>query len=224
MYIDYHLIPLYLNIISWLLLAAICVPCIRHAPWRELWQVPARQHLVFAGIVGCLLLWMMSVRTIEGLWLHFFGITTLTLVLGLRLALLAGLVASAVYAIWAQGSLNGMAISWLYSVVLPAALTRYLTDILRRHTPRNLFIYLLGAGFGSGVLTPIIVALGALPLFELIGRGDWVQGALDNWVLVVLVAFPEGFTNGALIATMAVLSPGLLRTFDEEHYLGPPPS
>ncbi len=223
MYIDYNLIPGWLDVLSWLLLAAICLPCLRHAPWRELWAVPARQHLLFAGALGCLLLWLMSVRTIEGLWLHFFGITTLTLVLGLRLALLAGLLTSAAYALMVQGSLSGMALSWLYSVALPATLTRAVTGFLRRYSPRNLFVYLLGAGFGSGVLTPVVVALAALPLFALIGRGDWVTGALDNWVLVVLVAFPEGFTNGALIATLTVLSPSLLRTFDEEHYLGPPP-
>ncbi len=223
MYIDYQLIPTYLNLGSWLLLLAICIPCLRHAPWRELQAVPARQHLLFAGALTCLLLWLMSVRTIEGLWLHFFGITTFTLVVGLRLVLLAGLLTSAAYALLVQYSLSGMALSWLYSVALPAALTRALTNLLRHYCPRNLFVYLLGAGFGGGVLTPIVVSLAALPLFELMGRSDWVQGALNNWVLVVLVAFPEGFTNGALIATLAVLSPSLLRTFDEDHYLGPPP-
>jgi uncharacterized membrane protein len=43
---------------------------------------------------------------------------------------------------------------------------------------------------------------------------------LDNWPLVSLVLFPEGFINGMIITTLTVFYPQVVKTFDDKHYLG----
>ncbi|MFV0476892.1 MAG: hypothetical protein ACK5ME_03540 [Parahaliea sp.] len=51
----------------------------------------------------------------------------------------------------------------------------------------------MDADFGCGVLTPVAVGLTSLPLFAMTSQSEWLQGAVDNWVLLALIAFPEGF-------------------------------
>lgn len=41
----------------------------------------------------------------------------------------------------------------------------------------------------------------------------------DNSHLFLLLAFPEGFCNGALMSTLAVLAPEMVKTYDHDFYL-----
>ncbi len=36
----------------------------------------------------------------------------------------------------------------------------------------------------------------------------------------MLILFPEGFINGAVVSALAVFAPELLRSYDDERYLG----
>lgn len=44
---------------------------------------------------------------------------------------------------------------------------------------------------------------------------------LDH-ALVMLLTFPEGFLNGALISALTVFYPDIVRTYDDVRYLGKP--
>ena len=62
-------------------------------------------------------------------------------------------------------------------------------------------------------------ALVALPVFWLAGQGAWVTGAFDNWPLIFLMLFPEGFINGMLVTALTVFYPDVVKTFDDDYYL-----
>ena len=47
-----------------------------------------------------------------------------------------------------------------------------------------------------------------------------VAGALENWPLIALIAFPEGFINGMLLSVLVVWYPDTVKTFDSVKYLG----
>ena len=82
MFVDAALIP---DPLSWwlaALAAAVLLPCLRYAEWRAMMQVPLRQHLLFASLLFLVILWLISVRMFDGLWLHFMGVTTVTLLVG----------------------------------------------------------------------------------------------------------------------------------------------
>jgi uncharacterized membrane protein len=91
---------------------------------------------------------------------------------------------------------------------------------VRRLRSNNLFLYLLGVGFGGGILAMLATVLVALGMLLLCDQHAWVNGALQNWPLILLVLFPEGFINGMLVTTLTVFYPHLVKTFDEQHYLG----
>jgi uncharacterized membrane protein len=201
-------------------LAAIALPLlIRQAEWRAL-TIPLRQHLLFASLLFLVVLWMISVRTFEGIWLHFLGVTAVTLLVGLRFTLLVGGLACAIHALLIEQPLAVAPIAWLVSVVCPASLSRLLVYWLRRRPQSNLFIYLLGAGFGGGVLAALGTAV--LSLFVLLAAGhtDRVTAALETWPLITLIMFPEGFINGMVLSVIVVLNPEAVKTFDSDKYMG----
>ena len=91
---------------------------------------------------------------------------------------------------------------------------------LRRRPQSNLFIYLLGAGFGGGALSALGLAAGGLLLLESSGDHSRVMAALENWPLMTLIMFPEGFINGMVLSVIVVLNPEAVKTFDSDKYMG----
>ena len=219
MTIDGSLIADGMTALLWIIMLAILAPTLRYADWNALIRVPARVHLLLGGAAFCVVLWLMSVRVVDGLWIHLLGMTALTLVLGWRFALIAGTLAVAIYTPLIGQDLRALPAAWLLTVAVPASVSRYLVYRLRQVKSRNLFIYMLGAGFGGGVLSVLAVAAAALPLLWLIGQRDWVSEAFANWPLIALLLFPEGFINGMMVTTLTVFYPQLVKTLDEQHYL-----
>lgn len=213
------LIPFWISTVLWIALLGTCGLAIRYADWRALRQEPKRYHLLFGGILFLLVLWFLSVRVIEGLWLHFLGITTLTLILGWRFAIIAGSVAVWIYTLLMGESMAAVAPAWLLTIAIPATVSRWLVHALRSLKSHNLFIYMLGAGFGGGMLSVLAIVIVALPLFWQLEQHSWVVESLANWPLITLIAFPEGFINGMIITALTVFYPTLVKTFDENYYL-----
>jgi len=212
-------VPGWLSVFLGLVMLMIVAAAALTAPWSALRSASQRQHLLLGGLVAVLLLWLLTFQVVEGVWMHLLGVTSLTLIVGWRFAVLGTTLVLAVY-LWFQ-KLPPMTapLAWLFSVLVPATTTRCLAYLLRRHGFRNLFVYLLGAGFGGGVLTVLVLALLALPVFALMGRHEWVALSLENWVFVLLVMFPEGFINGMLVTAFTVFYPDLVKTFDSDFYL-----
>lgn len=220
MFLDPALIPPSLMWASLGIATAVLLPCLRYAPWSALWAVALRQHLLFASLLFLVVLWLISVRIFDGLWLHFLGVTAVTLLLGWRFTVLVGALASCAYALLIQQSLAGAPLAWLVSVLIPATLSRLLVYWLRRRPQSNLFIYLLGAGFGGGVLSAIGLCVAGVTALALASQGARAGVALENWPLVALIAFPEGFLNGMVLSVIVVLNPEAVKTFDSDKYLG----
>jgi uncharacterized membrane protein len=218
-FIDPSLLPGNLLAVAWLLLALGLLAAARYTPWRILRLSPERVHLVAGGAVACLLLWLLNIRMIDGLVLHLLGVTTLTLVVGWSLALLAGAGALLAFVLAADQPWGGYPVAWLFTVALPATASWLFARALYRPRLRNPFFYILGAGFAGGALVVLVDAVAALALFSAVGLERWVDGALTFWPLLFLVMFSEGFINGMCVAALAVFYPDAVKTFDDRFYL-----
>ena len=186
------------------------------ANWNALRKVAERQHVLLGGLVALLLLWLLTLEVIEDVRVHLLGVTSLTLIVGWRFNMIG---ATLVYVLIQQQPLAAAPLAWLFSVFIPATTTRLLAHVLRRHGLRNLFVYMLGAGFGGGILCVLMVAMTALPVFWLLGQTEWIAMALESWPFILLLMFPEGFINGMLVTAFTVFYPDVVKTFDDEYYL-----
>lgn len=220
MFLASELVPPWLVLCSSLAMLVACSLCARYAPWQEVRQVPSRQHLLWGGTCACVVIWLMSVHIIANLWLHFLGVTALVTLVGLRFALLVGAIATLVYALLIEQSVAGVPVAWLATVAAPAVASRLLVHQVRRLRSNNLFLYLLGAGFGGGMLAMLAAVVTGMLLLLLCDQQAWVADAMKNWPLLLLILFPEGFINGMTVTTLTVFYPQLVKTFDEDHYLG----
>ena len=94
-----HLVSLPVGAVGWLLALASLAWAVRAAPWPALRAEPMRIHLVLLATIFLAGMWSLSATLMPGLTLHFLGAATVTLVIGLELTLIAGLVAAVVSAL-----------------------------------------------------------------------------------------------------------------------------
>ena len=73
-----------------LLWLVLLIFSLRGSLLRTLHDHPLYQHLCLGGAIALVPLWTLRAGLHEGLEIHFLGLTSLTLLLGWRLALLAG--------------------------------------------------------------------------------------------------------------------------------------
>ncbi|WP_167854783.1 energy-coupling factor ABC transporter permease [Mangrovimicrobium sediminis] len=220
MFIARELLPTWLLVISWAGWLLVLGTAVRYADWRAIYRVSQRQHVLLGSSIACVALWLISVRAIDGLWLHLLGVSCFTMLLGWRFAIIGGSMAVIAHCLIIGQPIVAAAPAWVLTIFIPTTTTRYLVYRLRRLRSRNLFIYMLGAGFFGGALCAALVAAGTMLAFAAIGKWDWIALCLEQWPLLLLMMFPEGFINGMVITTLTVFYPQLVKTFDEDHYLG----
>jgi uncharacterized membrane protein len=192
---------------------------LRHAQWSALRSEPRRMHLVAGGAVAALLLWLLNIHLVDGVILHFLGVTTLTLVVGWSFTVLAGTCSLAAFFVLQDQSWSAFPLSVCLTVIVPATVTRLLLRALYRPTLQHPFVYILGAGFAGGGLVVLVLALLSLLLLWLSGQDAYLDSAREWWPLLFLLMFSEAFINGMCVSALAIFYPDWMKTFDDRFYL-----
>jgi uncharacterized membrane protein len=213
------LLPTWLNLLLGIAMLVTLGLAIRFADWPAITSVPARLHLLFGCSGFCLLLWLLSADLDGAVRIHLLGMTAITLILGLRFALLSGSAALLALLWLIDRPMISLPGAWLCTVAVPAVSSRVVVSQLARIRRQNLFMYTLGGGFAGGMLATLATACTALLLLWLAGQQSLLEQGLANWPLVTLVIFPEGFINGMLLTAVCVYHPGIVKTFDDRTYI-----
>ena len=185
---------------------------ISSAPWRQLLTHRERQSALGLAIATLPMLWSMSPGLPGGVGFQLLGMTTVSLIFGWQLAIVAGSIAGLVLLIVGTWQLGALPVNLALVVLVPVSVTMAVlagANLLRR---TNLFVYMLGVGFFGSMLA----LLASLWVGTLLLEPD-----LDH-ALVLLLTFPEGFLNGTLISALTVFYPDIVRTYDDVRYLGKP--
>ncbi len=214
-----HLVSLPIGAIGWLLALGSLAWAVRTAPWPALRADPSRTHLVLLAVVFLVGMWTLSVTLMPGLTLHFLGAATVTLVIGLELTLIAGLIAAVLSALLFGHGLAIAGWTFVLSAALPAAITYGITRASQHFLPPNFFIYLFIGVFLSAVLGVLVHGGGTALLVMALGLYD-TDIIWNNYLRILpLLAFPEGVINGMLMTALALVSPQLVISFDDHHYI-----
>ncbi|MFP4252068.1 MAG: energy-coupling factor ABC transporter permease [Guyparkeria sp.] len=214
-----HLVSLPIGVIGWLLTLTSVAWAARAAPWQALRADPIRIHLVLIAIVFLVGMWSLSATLMPGLTLHLLGVATVTLVIGLELTLIAGLIAAIASALIFGHGLAIAGWTFLLSAALPAAITYGITRVSQRLLPPNFFIYLFIGVFLSAVLGALAHGGGTALVILALGLYD-VDIVWNNYLRILpLLAFPEGVINGMLMTALALVTPQLVISFDDHRYI-----
>lgn len=203
-----------------ILAALALLAALWRAPWRALFAVSARQHVFFAGVFALVILWSIAFHPAAGITLHYLGMTTATVLFGWALASLAGGLALGVLVLIGKGDAAALPLAWLLTAVVPALAISGLLWLLERSRVRNLFVFLLGVGFGGGMVAALALVLASLAVLAAGGQAALAASALDHVALLPLFLFSEGFINGAAVSTITVYFPHMVRGFNEDRFLG----
>ncbi|MGB5210153.1 MAG: energy-coupling factor ABC transporter permease [Gammaproteobacteria bacterium] len=198
-----------------LLTLVVAVWAAAGADWQALRRDPSALHRFAACIVALLVLWSIRATVAEGPGLHILGVTTVTLLLGPAMALMATLVAEIATSLGSSSD-NAIAASWLAGAVLPVLATDVCRRLVLRCLPRDPFSFIFGCGFFGAALAAAAAYLGA---FLMIGAPDqiWSGAVPSSAAFFLLVAFPEAFINGCLITLLVVYCPGRIAGYSAEY-------
>lgn len=192
---------------------------LRIAPWKSLAALPVRQHMWFGVIIGLGIYGSLVQLQLFNLFrLHPLLMAACTAIFGARLAILAGFGALLISHAFTSIPLVNIGFNFMASVLAPVLIARGIFFLIARSGVRNLFLYTLGGGFVGGMLSWAGSTIVGILLLTLSGVA-YMPDVFENLWMFFLLTFPEGFCNGAIVSCMAVLSPHLVKTYDDDFYL-----
>ncbi|GKR44241.1 energy-coupling factor ABC transporter permease [Aeromonas caviae] len=187
---------------------------------RTLGAHPLYQHLCLGGAIVLVPLWTLRAGLHEGLEIHFLGLTSLTLLLGWRLALLAPCLTLLLLAYFGVIPLADIGSQALIGVALPVATSWLLFLGSWAWLPRHLFVYLFVAAFLGGALSISAKVIASALLMGMSGTYPWHTIGADYLSIWPLLLFPEALLNGMTMTLLAVYRPHWVNTFFDREYLG----
>lgn len=187
---------------------------------RTLGANPLYQHLCLGGAIVLVPLWTLRAGLHEGLEIHFLGLTSLTLLLGWRLALLAPCLTLLLLAYFGVIPLADIGWQALIGVALPVATSWLLFLGSWAWLPRHLFVYLFVAAFLGGALSISAKVIANALLMGVSGTYSWHTISADYLSIWPLLLFPEALLNGMTMTLLAVYRPHWVNTFFDREYLG----
>lgn len=198
-------------------LALVALAVLRHAPWSRLGS-SERQHVFYASAVLVALLWQMRAGIMPGLELHLLGMSTLTLMFGWRLAILAGILAASLSIAVAGAAWTTLGMSALLGAAAPVAITQSIITLVDRWLPRHFFVYVFMNAYGGAMAASGGAYLALIGLAS-VASAEAAARAPDYLSVLPLLMFPEGFINGTLVTMLVVYRPEWVCSFDDALYL-----
>lgn len=194
---------------------AILYLLILDRPTFQLLKLPLVQHLFGAALCLLMVLWQLKGQLPESPPVHFLGVTTLVIVLGLRLSLLlvplALLIPSPVLSLVnnTQISIDELQL-WQWLAVAVAVIQSYLVLLAsQKWLPRQLFVVIFVGGFFNSILSSVTYLLLQALGYSWLGTAPNLTS--DYLLITPLLAFPEGLLNGMALTMLLVYRPEWLK-------------
>ncbi|MBN7824665.1 energy-coupling factor ABC transporter permease [Bowmanella dokdonensis] len=205
--------------LAWLGYALLMLVTVKALHPLELLHDKKSQHLVFGAAACLFILWLFRAGIYEGLNVHFLWLSALTLVLGLRRALLSACLALMGITLVGKESWAMLGVNGLLGVTLPVGLTYLIYSLSFHRLPRHFFIYIFVCAFLPGALMITLKMLSLGGYYFLEGLYEW-QVIRDNYlVLIPLLLFPEAMLNGMTMTLLVMYCPTWVYTFYDKFYL-----
>ncbi len=204
---------------SFMLALMVLAVALRTAPWHKVRGDSHAQHVFFGVTLAVALLWSASASIGDGLSFHFLMMTTVTLLFGWQFAVLSSLLALIVLSGFGRTGWDALALNWLLMGVAPSLMTWWLLRVAWRWLPRHFFVYVFFNAFlAAGISTFLaLVVTGYVLVWSGVQTMEKVAHSFMPYI--PLLAAPEAFLNGMMMAFLVMFKPQWIATFTDEHYL-----
>ena len=204
---------------GWLVLLISLVWALSTAPWHKVDGDRGAQHVWLGAAVIVFFVWQFGASIDDGLTFHFLLMTLMTLIFGPQFSLMAMFLA--LLGVTWQSELGwlSMGINAVIMGLIPITITWGMYKIGAKILEPNFFVYVFFNGFLSaaiGVVVALGLGTGVLLVNEVYTFEKLAQGFIP---LIPLMATPEGFVNGMLLAALVLLKPNWLATFHDRNYI-----
>ncbi|QEW07726.1 energy-coupling factor ABC transporter permease [Nitrincola iocasae] len=204
---------------SGIIYALLLLWIIKRLPWEVIWRERGIQHLFFGSIVVLVLLWQLRAGVSVYLTIHFLGLTTLTLMFGWDLAVIAGSVVLLVMTLLGIESWSMLPVNLVCSVVIPSLVSYGILRWVEAKLPKNFFVYMFLCAFAGGAVAAGVSGMSMALVLWLDGIYPWSKIYHDYAMYLPLIMMPEGLLNGIIMTGMMVFHPDWIRTFDAKAYI-----
>jgi len=177
------------------------------------------QHIVFGFSTLIFILWLFRVSIYDGLVIHFIALTTLTLVLGFRWAMLSASAILVILTAIGYEDWSMLGVNALIGVYLPIVVTYGIFTFTFHRLPRQPFVYLFLCAFFPGAITIGLKMITMSGYYFLDGFYPWDVIVYNYANMTWLMLFPEAFFNGFSMTCLVIYKPDLIYTFDDKFYI-----
>ena len=188
-------------------------------PWRAFFSVSARSLLWLGYWLVLSFIWVLRIPVEEVLAMHITGLTAAVFIFGWPLTVLLGLLTLTANQILIPLPAYVFLVNVLIGVLVPVLAGWIAFTVVNRIPVNNLFVFILGGGFWGSVFAMGFTVVSALLIFWISGAWSLQVLLYDNVIMYALSAFPEGFIGGAVLSTITVLWPDLVKNYDDNRYL-----
>lgn len=208
-----------IQITSLIIFALLIGYIVRKTELNKIIENKKWQHIVFGSIVAVSFLWLFRVSIYDGLVIHFLWLTTLTLVLGFRWAMLAATAVLLISTAIGNESWSMLGVNGIIGVAIPIIIT-YLIFMWAFHKlPKHLFVYIFICAFLPGALSVGAKMLLLSGYFFIDGLYPWEVIEYNYTMIAILMVLQESFFNGFSITCLVVYKPDLVHTFHDKFYI-----
>lgn len=218
MSIPYNLLPVVWHWIAAIVYALVLFVAAYRAPWQSL-KDESHLHVFLGTCVLLLPLWLIKAPILPGLDYHYLGATLMTLMFGWRLAVVGMSVVLAAAVLNANLDWASYPLNMLVMGAVPVAVSHALLRAVERWLPPNYFVYVFAAAYGGAALALLAAVLVAVTILWLGSAYSFAQIADTYFPLIVLLAVPEAFITGTVIAALVTFRPHWVSTFDDNRYI-----
>lgn len=177
-----------------------------------------QQRICLGAAISLIPIWILKAGLHPGLDIHFLGLTTLTLLLGWRLAAYCGLATLVLLTLHGEQPWPYFGLHALAGIALPVLVSQCIYRLYLKYCLANYFVYVFICGFFAGGLSMLSRHLFTGSYFLLVGDypADTIwQDFLSLWPLPL---FPEALLNGMAIALLAIYKPHWLSQCNDNYW------
>jgi uncharacterized membrane protein len=200
-----------------LLYASLLVWAIWKAPWYHL-KNSQDAHVLLASCVILWLVWRNGAGVTPGMEFHLLLVTTVTLMFGWPFAILCVSLAQLGLTIGGQADWATYSLNTLCNGIIPVWIAYGIYWLTYIWLPRHFFIYIFITSFAGSALAMLASRLSGLGI--LLSSGTYSLTELgDEPLFIIVMLFPEAFTNGLLMTVLVTYRPQWVSSFSDKHYL-----